>query len=282
MGETIIYQPNKRKAFSLGTETGDGDLAFDPVSEIESMLPSGVTLEEDADMRGEASVRFGETTIKVNPTFLSRRIAGLSADRARMVVRSILNHELAHIAADRVVSTKDLADIAKELGESRLAEIAEDYYSATGLTGQALADRIATDRESGDLSDVMIAAEWYRMELTRGVTGTTSEQDAAALRANPTLLGTITRAIKAFIGELTRLFQANPTPATAAAISKGQRLLRNLMVDGVESLDVGPAGTDSDTDALASVLSGNDPVDDRVSYSVSQTSRHGRNVSLIP
>ena len=258
--------------FSPGAETGDGDLALDPVSEIESMLPPGVTLEEDTDMRGEASVRFGETTIKVNPTFLARRIAGLSADRARMVVRSILNHELAHIAADRVVSTKDLADIAKELGESRLAKIAEDYYSATGLTGQALADRIATDRESGDLSDVMIAAEWYRMELTRGVFGSTSEQDAAALRANPTLLGTITRAIKAFIGELTRLFQANPTPATAAAISKGQRLLRNLMVDGVESLDVGPAGTDSDTDALASVLSGNDPVDDRVSYSVAVAS----------
>ena len=271
--QTTLYDasPND-EFFSPGAETGDGDLALDPVSEIESMLPPGVTLEEDADMRGEASVRFGETTIKVNPTFLARRIAGLSADRARMVVRSILNHELAHIAADRVVSTKDLADIAKELGESRLAEIAEDYYSATGLTGQALADRIATDRESGDLSDVMIAAEWYRMELTRGVTGTTSEQDAAALRANPTLLGTITRAIKAFIGELTRLFQVNPTPATAAAISKGQRLLRNLMVDGVESLDVGPAGTDSDTDALASVLSGNDPVDDRVSYSVAVAS----------
>ena len=265
-----IFSPSN--FFSPGSETGSGDLALDPVSEIESMLPPGVTLEEDMDMRGEASVRFGETSVRVNPTFLARRIAGLSADRARMVLRSLLNHELAHIAADRVVSTKDLADIAKELGESRLAEIAEDYYSATTLTGQALADRIAADRKSGDLSDVMLAAEWYRMELTRGVFGSTSEQDVTTLRANPTLLGPISRALKAFIGELTRLFQANPTPATAAAISKGQRLLRNLAVDGVESLDVGPAGTDSDIDALASVLSGNDPVDDRVSYSVAVAS----------
>lgn len=265
-----IYQ--HRDMESVGRKEVDSIvLSVDPVFELQSMLPEGFSVVTDNNMFGEARVRAAQpTVIRVEPTLLGRRVAGLDKRQARAALRSLLDHELGHVAVSQVFSKEDLANVARDLGADRLQQIAEDYYSSTGLSAQQVTERVNADRKSGALTDSSIAEEWLRMSVTKAATGFTYEEDIKFLSKNPTLLDSFVRAVQAFINKLKQLFEAEPTTETAAMVSRASRVFRKIKKSGaskVESEVIESGSTFGDGDKLLSALDGVID-DDRTMYSI--------------
>jgi len=265
-----IYQ--HRDMESVGRKEVDSVvLSVDPVFELQSMLPEGFSVVTDNNMFGEARVRAAQpTVIRVEPTLLGRRVAGLDKRQARAALRSLLDHELGHVAVSQVFSKEDLSNVARDLGADRLQQIAEDYYSSTGLSAQQVTERVNADRKSGALTDSSIAEEWLRMSVTKAATGFTYEEDIKFLSKNPTLLDSFVRAVQAFINKLKQLFEAEPTTETAAMVSRASRVFRKIKKSGaskVESEVIESGSTFGDGDKLLSALDGVIE-DDRTMYSI--------------
>ena len=280
MERTIYEHKTNGRYFSLRQEAGaTGDVAIDPVPEIRGMLPEGIGLEVSDDARGEAFVgKRGSNTIHINPIALANRIAGLSESSARSTLRSLIDHELGHLAVREQFTPAEVARVASELGPDTLQKVAEDYYSSTGLDIQGIRARVEADRASGELTDSDIADEWLRMQVTAAVNGTNYEQDARRLRKIPTLFDAIAKAIQTFISKLESLFTASPTTATAAAISRAERSFRALKSES-NPVHVVP-DVDSEVSSLTAALEGA-PEGDRTAYSLPFYSADGKYVERL-
>lgn len=236
--------PNRARQF---VTLFDGKLKFSPATEVDEpierfegaltgvanqladLLPANINVEFDSTIDGEAAVsRADFRTIKVNAENLYKRVANMNKRGAKASIRSLIDHELAHIAVGMEFTPDEVAKVADSLGEQRLQQIAEEYYSATGLTADEIRNRVATDRESGRLTNSDIADEWLRMTVTKMATGRTAENDIRYALKDPTLLDAVVRSIQAFITKLRQLFADYPTTETAAMVSRASRTFNKI------------------------------------------------------
>jgi hypothetical protein len=281
---TPLYIPPQYDytSFSLGSEAS-GEVAIDVVSEFESQLPEGMSLNVDSNFKGEAGIRRSQpNVIYVNPELLSNRVAGLSEDAARAAIKGLVNHEVAHFAALNAFTPEHIARVATELGEDQLQKVAEQYYSTAGLTAEETLANIKADRESGVLSNERIADEWIRMQVEKAVVGQTYEDVIRGTKGNQTLIGTIVDAIKAFVTRLRQRFVDYPSAETAAAISHASRTLRKVNQNGSIDFnaDLYESNRFGDTANLFASLDGS-PVGDQVSYSIPVLSSNAGKVDAL-
>jgi hypothetical protein len=260
--------------FSLGRTATEGELAIDPVSEFRNQVPADIELVLSEDLRGEATVlRSRPNTIFVNPTLLANRVTGLNARGAQAAIKSLVDHELGHMAINEAFTNNDLERVATELGADRLQQIALDYYGATGLSGAEINAQIEADRANGTLNDSMLADEWLRMQATKAAIGRTFEQDFDYALSDPSLFDSLLRAIDAFVTRLRNRFSAAPTTETAAGISRAERTLRKLKERGPNRRAEAPVREASfgDLNLLLQAIEGS-PDGDRASYSLAYMS----------
>jgi len=214
--------------------TGLNPNKIDPIYEMQRILPDGITLEYDTTLAGALGVRRSKpNTIIVNPDIFQSLGRGLSAANGRAAVRTALDEELAHIAADAEFSEQDYEDLASEMGEDMLIAIADLNYANMQPDFAARQALIADDRKSGVLSDGNIAAEFVRMRITEISKGRVREEDLAFLYTNPNVLERFLAGLKAYIAKLRQLFSSSPTTATASKISMAAREFRKISNGGV-------------------------------------------------
>jgi hypothetical protein len=265
--EVVIYDPSKGKQYSIAQlRKYDGINTIDGVEQMRAELPDGVELVESDDPSFEATVdRFGR--ILVNPENINNRISGLTRREARVVIRGLVNHELGHRAINEEITDSDLDRVAAELGADKLQQVAERYYSATGLNVEEVRQQIAIDRESGVLDDRRLADEWLRSTVTKAVYGTDYEEDLQFARSAPTLLSYLTRAVRAFVNRIRQRFASHPSTETAAAISRAERALRRIDRGEADQTTGLMANRFGDSEAFLSALDGV-PEPDRVQYAL--------------
>ena len=201
---------------------------------LRGMLPAGFTLVADPNMDGALGYNAvtDPTVVRYNPNLVGSLTAGLARADGMATLRTAVDHELGHAAAEAEFGEESYAALATELGEDKLTEIASIYYSLLEPDFNLRAERIKKDRASGALPDWKIAAEWVRMEIERIANGRTSEQRMLFLRSRPSLLAKFIDALDAFIVRLRARFFENPTTGTAASISNAARQLRKLKNGG--------------------------------------------------
>jgi len=261
------FAPNIR--FSMGRTDGEPESGtLDPVAEFTQQLPEGFTAVVDSSIFGEASVRRDSpNVIFINPEFLANRIAGLNARGAKAAIRSLITHELGHIAVDSAFTPEQVRQVSVELGADQLQQIAESYYGGSGQTIEVVRARIEADRKNGTLTDERVADEWLRMQATKAATGRIYEQDLKYIQSNPSLLDAVVRAIQAFVTRITQRFDSFPSAETAAGISRAERTLRQLQQGTNRDENLVDPNRFGDSVALLNALDG--VVDgDRTSYSI--------------
>lgn len=237
--EERIEELRSERDQTLGFTPLEGDETLrqnisDHVAELQRLLPAGFTLVANPDMVGVLGYNqvTNPTAVLYNPRLIGSLTEGLSLADARATMRTAIDHELAHAAADAVFGRDGYEQLAAELGEAKLTEIADAYYALYEPNPVTRAALIKEDRASGDLPDWGIAAEWVRMEQERIVNGRTSEQHMRFLRTNPSLLARFVAALDAFVTRLKARFLEQPTSGTAASISRAARELRKLRNGG--------------------------------------------------
>jgi hypothetical protein len=201
---------------------------------LREMLPAGFTLQADPNMDGALGYDGvgSPSVVRYNPNLVGSFTIGLARADALATLRTAVDHELGHAAADSVYTPADYQALADELGTEKLAEIVDRYYSGNEPDFEKRAAKIAADRARGAMPDWKIAAEWVRMEVERIANGRTSEQRMLFLRSRPSLLAKFIDALDAFVTRLRARFFEQPTTGTAASISNAARQLRKLRNGG--------------------------------------------------
>lgn len=259
---------------------GSGSVLVDAISELTNAMPAGLTVKFDDTLTGEGGVDPRDlSTVRFNVSYLNSRVAGMTERGAKASLRSLVDHEVGHIAVAKEFTPEQVTRVAAELGNDKLQAVAEGYYSATGLTQQQIRERVAADRESGKLNDSDIAHEWLRMMVTKAATGSTYEEDLRFALNNPTLLDSVVRAIKAFVNRIRQRFAEYPTAETAAMISRAERSFRNIKKGGGVNVDsnILEGNSFGDTGSLFAALDGA-PEGDRTMYSVPLLSSNPKKV----
>ena len=244
--------------------------AVDVASEIQRILPEGITLEFDNTMLGQLGARRSRpNSIIVNPDTVNDLVYNLTPANARSAVRTFVDEELAHLASYRTFTEDDFANIAKGMGEDMRNLVADMLYSNSESDFVKRQAMIADDLASGTLRESDIAAEWVRSEMTRIAVGRSREENLAFLRTNPSLLAKFIEAVQAFITKLKAQFATNPTASTAAKISMAARQFRSLRNGGVLPVpEASMAGELGDTTHFINAVEGNivDGQEDRTQF----------------
>ena len=265
--QRTLFSPKDSMAPRVEEVSGGTDV--DVQEEFNKHLPEGIVAVADTNLAGTAAVNRNSDTIKFNPYHLADRVAGMTKRGAKASLRSLVDHEVGHIAVAKEFTPEQVTQVATELGNDKLQAVAEEYYSTTGLTEQQIRERVAADRQSGKLTDSDIADEWLRMMVTKAATGSTYEEDIRFALKNPTLLNSVVRAIKAFVNQIRQRFAEYPTAETAAMISRAERNFRNIqkgMGVGIDA-NILEGNSFGDTGSLFAALDGA-PEGDRTMYSV--------------
>jgi hypothetical protein len=235
-----LYDGKMKFSPALETDT-TGELKgklTDVANELADLLPEDIRIEFDENLSGDAGVnRRDFNTINFNIKNVYRRVSGMDGPAVTASLRALVDHEVAHTAVGREFTPDQVAQVADSLGEERLQQIAEDYYSTTGLTQQEISKRVADDRASGQLTNSDIADEWLRMMVTKAATGRTYEEDIRYALKNPTLLDSFIRAIQAYINKLKQRFASYPTAETAAMVSRAARTFRQIQKGNASNVE---------------------------------------------
>jgi hypothetical protein len=249
-----------------------GQGTVDAISEIQRILPEGITLEFDNTMLGQLGARRSRpNSIIVNPDTVNDLIYNLTPANARSAVRTFVDEELAHLASYRTFTEDDFVSIAAGMGEDMRNLVVDMLYSNSESDFARRQVMIADDLASGTLRESDIAAEWVRSEMTRIAVGRSREENLAFLRTNPSLLAKFIEAVQAFITKLKAQFVTNPTASTAAKISMAARQFRSLRNGGVLPVpEPSTAGELGDTTHFINAVEGNiaEGQEDRTSFNL--------------
>ena len=200
-------------------------------SRIRSMVPAGYTLTADPNLRGAFAVK--GNSMSYNPAMVERSISDALPEVQDMILSTMISHEMAHTAADAVMTPADYDSVAAELGEDILSEIADNYYSSQYPDAEVRAAKIKEDRDSGILSDREIAAEWFRSKVEKAVYGKSTEEVFNELSHDDSLISRFAKYLEKFISFLTGRQKEVFSIKVAADISRASRVLELLMNDGV-------------------------------------------------
>lgn len=196
---------------------------------IDELVPQSIEVIEESLDGAAMATKYGQPNkLFIDPAELAPLVAKLSDTNARSAVQAAIDEEVAHLAADSVFTLEDYDNIAVELGQEKLEEVANEYYQKIEPDPAKRSAMIKGSMESGDLSPRTLAAEWVRKEIQLMSYGNYTESRLAFLSQNPNLIQRMMNGLRGFIAKLRSQFDLRPTVGTAARISMASREYRRL------------------------------------------------------
>lgn len=191
-------------------------------------------------------------TVTINRAALASLVEGLDPANARAIVRKIVNHEIAHLAAFQAFTDAELDEMAAALSTSELADIARKYYGTPDSM-----QRMAADLASGTLTRAALVEEWLRSVAELVTDGGTTEETIAFHSANPGMVARILRYIRDYVRALwTRVAGPKEDFATRVSINRLMREYRDIkrghLPPVAEPFDTSDPYRDNKRGALAS------------------------------
>lgn len=220
-------------ALASPSATQDNDLD----SRIRQRIPAGMTLVAESESLG--AMRLDGNVIYYNPTQVAESIDGYSPQVADQIIDVMVAHEVAHAAANSVMTPQDYDEIAAELGPEELNKIANDHYRSAYPNVEERAAKIEEDRQNGDLTDRTVAGEWVRAQIEKAVLGQSTEEVLSQFVKKPNIIARLIEAIRSFVSSLGKSQDSNFSLKIAADISRASRVMEQLMNGG--ALPAAPA-----------------------------------------
>lgn len=206
-------------------------------SRIRQRIPAGMTLVAGSDSLG--AMRLEGNVVYYNPAQVAESIDGYSPQVADQIIDVMVAHEVAHAAANSVMTPQDYDEIAAELGPEELNKIANDHYRSAYPNVEERATKIEEDRQNGDLTDRTVAGEWVRAQIEKAVLGQSTEEVLSRFVKKPNIVSRLIEAIRSFVSSLGKSQDNNFSLKIAADISRASRVMEQLMNGG--SLPATPA-----------------------------------------
>jgi len=205
------------------------NIVFNP--ELESAFAS----REDSD------------SVFVNPKLAAELVADLNDRSARNVLRSLHNHEVAHIATFKTITPEQRDHVANTIPESEMWDVADRYYAQIEPDRDKRYALLQAERDNGTLTNSKIAYEWLRARSEILNSGYTSEEELSFWRRNPSLLSVFTHYVRGLINRLSAMINGPADSRTAGILNRVARAHQKLIGgDVIESVD----------DAIAKIVEG--------------------------
>jgi hypothetical protein len=216
-------------------------LSEEPVtleSRIRNILPAGFNLVEDTFITQPFGVK--GSTIMFNPEVAARSVEDADPELQDQILSTLIKHEVAHVAANAVMKPEDYDAVAEGLGSDIMDKVASDYYRAAYPDVAERKRVIEEDRSSGQLTDRVLAAEWFRSKVEKAVNGKSTEEVIRELKGNKTLIGTFLKYFQEFLAILRGGQKDSFSLGVAADISKASRIYEDLLNNGIPKAEPEP------------------------------------------
>jgi hypothetical protein len=207
-------------------------------SRIRNILPAGFNLVEDTFITQPFGVK--GSTIMFNPEVAARSVEDADPELQDQILSTLIKHEVAHVAANAVMKPEDYDAVAEGLGSDIMDKVASDYYRAAYPDVAERKRVIEEDRSSGQLTDRVLAAEWFRSKVEKAVNGKSTEEVIRELKGNRTLIGTFLKYFQEFLAILRGGQRDSFSLGVAADISKASRIYEDLLNNGIPKAEPEP------------------------------------------
>ena len=194
-------------------------------------MPGGLNLVEDTTLAAAFAAK-GDT-LSYNPELVMRSIDDALPEVQDQILSTMVTHEVAHVAANAVMTPTDYDAVAEELGQDILDNVADEYYRAAYPDIVERKRKIEEDRESGVLTNRVLAAEWFRSKVEKAVNGKSTEEVFNELSSNQSLIGTFLKYLQEFLSFLSRRQTESFSLGTAASISRATRVYNEIANGGI-------------------------------------------------
>lgn len=232
------YQSGYENSMTDGLASQPQDsAAMDALPDVTPMLNAAVQqafpglqkMVLDNDPRRVMSTALGRTDLLfVNKDALAQEVAGLDPVNQNGIIRSLVGHEMAHIAGFASVSQEEIDEIAVSMPPNAIMELGTTYYASAGLNPEEAMAQLQEDLADGTMTNSMLVEEFFRMELEKLTAGETSETARAFYATNPNLFQRLLHHLRTALGRM-RAYMLGPEDLhMRVAVSRGYRVLRQM------------------------------------------------------
>ena len=197
----------------LMLDVDPASIAFDPTTDtnktmIETMkrsmllvrrlVPKEIALRWNIDIpMAEVDLQTG--VMSMNPQSVAALIIGKTPAQASLAIKTMVDEEMRHVASFNSLTESEIATIVNAKKDSDFEEIANEYYGNEANRALALERLRSEDPDVSGSEKVRLVEERLRMLAQKVQRNTTTEQDYAFWRTNPSTLKILGRYLKNMI-----------------------------------------------------------------------------------
>lgn len=197
----------------LMLDVDPASIAFDPTTDtnktmIETMkrsmllvrrlVPKEIALQWNIDIpMAEVDLQTG--VMSMNPQSVAALIIGKTPAQAGLAIKTMVDEEMRHVASFNSLTESEIAAIVDAKKDSDFEEIANEYYGNEANRALALERLRSEDPDVSGSEKVRLVEERLRMLAQKVQRNTTTEQDYAFWRTNPSTLKILGRYLKNMI-----------------------------------------------------------------------------------
>jgi hypothetical protein len=197
----------------LMLDVDPASIAFDPTTDtnktmIETMkrsmllvrrlVPKEIALRWNIDIpMAEVDLQTG--VMSMNPQSVAALIIGKTPAQAGLAIKTMVDEEMRHVASFNSLTESEIAAIVDAKKDSDFEEIANEYYGNEANRALALERLRSEDPDVSGSEKVRLVEERLRMLAQKVQRNTTTEQDYAFWRTNPSTLKILGRYLKNMI-----------------------------------------------------------------------------------
>jgi len=197
----------------LMLDVDPASIAFDPTTDtnktmIETMkrsmllvrrlVPKEIALRWDIEI-SMAEVDLQTGVMSMNPQSVAALLIGRTPAQASLAIKTMVDEEMRHVASFNSLTESEIDTIVKAKKDSDFEEIANEYYGNEANRALGLERLRSEDPEVSGAEKIRLVEERLRMLAQKVQRNTTTEQDYAFWRTNPSTLKILGRYLKNMI-----------------------------------------------------------------------------------
>ena len=168
---------------------------------IRKLVPKEIKLQWDSTVpMAEVDLQTGE--LFVNPQSIAALINGKTPSQASLAIKTMIDEEMRHVASFNSLTESEVATIVDSKKDSDFEEIANAYYGNEANRAAALERLRSEDPNVSGAEKLRLTEERLRMLSQKVTRGTTTEEDYAFWRTNPSTLKILGRYFKNMINSM--------------------------------------------------------------------------------
>ena len=211
---------------------------------IRKLVPKEIQLQWSADAP-MAEVDLTTGVMSVNPQNIAALIAGKTPAQARLAIKTMIDEEMRHVASFNSLTQAEVDAIVAAKKDSDFEDIANQYYNNEANRAAALERLRSEDPNVSGVEKIRLVEERLRMLAQRVQRNTTTEEDYAFWRTNPSTLSILGRYFKNMLNSMFGKTDINNNAAsfvrgkTILAMSADERIAVARIVVEMRALQVG-------------------------------------------